>query len=136
MNCDNVLTANAASGRDTITGQRILPIASLYGTPFIRVICMGVEGPCSFENCTPESIGVVTGFASVSLNLSPMVPFTWSPPNMYTQNRNANFGPFPYPSDRNDPFDSKNKTVRRIFDWVKIEGVITLRPVRISPLGA
>ena len=65
-----------------------------------------------------------------------MVPFTWSPPNMYTQNRNANFGPFPYPSDRNDPFDSKNKTVRRIFDWVKIEGVITLRPVRISPLGA
>ena len=64
-----------------------------------------------------------------------MVPFTWSPPNMYTQNRNANFGPFPYPSDRNDPFDSKNKTIGQIFDWVKIEEVITSRPVQISPLG-
>jgi len=65
-----------------------------------------------------------------------MVSFTWSPPNMYTRNRKANLGPFPYPSDRNDPFDSKNKTVRQIFDWVKIEGVIVSRPVRISPMGA
>jgi len=55
---------------------------------------------------------------------------------MYTQNRKANLGPFPYPSDRNDPFDSKNKTVRQIFDWVKIEGVIVSRPVWISPMGA
>ena len=52
-------------------------------------------------------------------------------------NRKANLGPFLYPSDRNDPFDSKNKTVRQIFDWVKIEGVIiTLRQVWISPMGA
>ena len=67
---------------------------------------------------------------------SAMVPFTWSPPNMYSQNRKSNFGPFPYPSDRNDPFDSKNKAVRQIFDWVKIEGVIILKPVWISPTSA
>ena len=66
----------------------------------------------------------------------PMVPFTWSPPKMYTRNKKTNFRPFPYPSDRNDPFDSKNKTVRQIFDWVKIERVIILKPVQISPLGA
>jgi len=65
-----------------------------------------------------------------------MVSSTWSPPKMYSQNRKANFGPIPYPSDGNDPFDSKNKTVRQIFDWVKIEGVITSRPVLILPMGA
>ena len=55
---------------------------------------------------------------------------------MYSQNRKPNFGPFYYPSDRNVPFDGRNKTVRPIFIPVKIEGVINFGPTSISPLGA
>ena len=65
-----------------------------------------------------------------------MVQFTWSSPKMYTKNRKSNFGTIPYPYDRNDPFDSKNKTVRQDFDWVKIEEDIISSYVWIPLLGA
>jgi hypothetical protein len=54
----------------------------------------------------------------------------WCPSSKHHQNciakicRKANFGPFSYPSGRNDPISSTNKTLRQIFDWVKIGGVI------------
>ena len=65
-----------------------------------------------------------------------MVQFTWSPPKMYTENRKSNFSPILYPYDRNDPFDSKNKTVRQNFDWIKIEEDIISSYIWILPLGA
>jgi hypothetical protein len=53
-----------------------------------------------------------------------MVLFIKTPPLLYCQNRKADFGPFSYPSGKNDPISSTNKTVRQIFDWVKIGAVI------------
>ena len=55
---------------------------------------------------------------------------------MYSQNRKANFYPFSYPSGRNDPIGTMNKTVRPIFDWIKIGEVIKFRSSWILPLGA
>jgi hypothetical protein len=40
-----------------------------------------------------------------------------------------------YPSGKNDPINSMNKTIRQIFDWVKIGGVINSRSPWILPMG-
>ena len=62
--------AKAASGLDTTTGQRTLPIASAYGMPHMCITCVGVAGDWSDESVTPCTIGVTTGAELVSLNLS------------------------------------------------------------------
>ena len=59
-----------------------------------------------------------------------------SPPKVYSQNRKANFYPVSYPSGRNAPIGTTNKTVRPIFDWIKIGEVMNFRSLWISPLGA
>ena len=70
MNCARVDTANAQSGLEIMTGHRMLPIASAYGTPCIFASFVRVDRHCSFENFVPGSIGIETGFAEVSVNFS------------------------------------------------------------------
>jgi len=53
---------------------------------------------------------------------------------LYSQSRKVNFDPFSYPSGKNDPIGSTNKTVRQIFNWVKI--VINSRSPCILLVGA
>ena len=62
--------AKAALGLDTTTGQRTLPIASVYGMPHMHITCVGVAGDWSNESVAPCTIGVATGAELVSLNLS------------------------------------------------------------------
>jgi len=66
INWDKIPTANAASGRDIITGHSTLPIASAYGIPRMCISCVGVDVLCSLLNCAPDSIAVATGFTLVS----------------------------------------------------------------------
>ena len=61
-----------------------------------------------------------------------MVRVTQTPPLLYSQNTKAKFNPFSYPSGKNDSISDTNKTVRQIFDWVKIGGDINSRSTWIS----
>ena len=70
MNWASTPTAWAMSGRKIITGHRTLLIAAVYGTPLIRIVFMMDIGPCSLVRTAPGSIGVLIGFAFVSLNFS------------------------------------------------------------------
>ena len=72
MNCDRIDTAEAASGQDTMIGQRTLPITSMYGILCMHTTGVGVNGESAVKNVVPVTIGVATGVELVSLNLLTM----------------------------------------------------------------
>ena len=72
MNCDRMDTAKAASGWDTMTGQRTLLIASMLGILRMCVTCIGVDDESAVENVAPVTIGIATGVEFISLNFLTM----------------------------------------------------------------
>ena len=65
-----------------------------------------------------------------------MVLFTLTPQSPNNVYNFCKFGPFFYPSYRNDLIDDRNKSVRPIFNISKTDKVIKFCPVQIWRTGA